>query len=76
MNEIKEIAHICRSDEKEFMSEIYDTVCNMQNKGLIVELQYSTTDRMYTVLIIGRMPPEFGVLNPLSASMKKRSDAE
>lgn len=58
MNKIEETSFISNIDGAEFYKNLCEAISNQQNKGLEVEVQYSTSnnenDVVFTALVLGR----------------------
>lgn len=51
---IKSIAIVSDSSERKFMDEVTNTIDEMQERGLIVDIQYKRENRHHTAFITGR----------------------
>ena len=51
---IKTINLTATVNENTFISTLTETINNMQNDGLIIEVQYSLSGRCLSALVIGR----------------------
>ena len=54
MKKIEAISHILAYEPNNFIKQVIDTTSNMENKGLEVDIQYSSANEIYTALVIGR----------------------
>lgn len=51
---VKDIELVCDRDMVRFRRSLADCTKDFQDRGLIVEIQYSYHDYRYTALVIGR----------------------
>lgn len=54
MKKIEAISHIIAYEPNNFIKQVIKTTTNMESKGLEIEIQYSSSNEIYTALVIGR----------------------
>lgn len=54
MKKIEAISHIIAYEPNSFISQVNDVIEKMESEKLEVDIQYSTSNEIYTALVIGR----------------------